>query len=375
MEKVRLTEPLFLLHIVGMSPHDSGKFAQIRKIISILVYISTVSLSMIELFFNYKNLETLIRATESFFTQYGLGWKIAIFVIYKTELVQIIQLCDDLWSLDEFKIRHNFQFQHKFLRNFFLFYTGNLVILCTQFAVTAYFDNQFKSVIVYYGEQESFSENYDNFVFVLQVIYLYIGSLVVAGFDCFFFYLLGHAVSELKMLTISFSCKEIGKKWSYEERFKYSVKHHIYILELLEKINNVYSVMLLNQHLCSLFGICFGIFLMTKDGIPPDVDHFSKWSTYIFTFVLQVWMYCFAGDQIIHWSLKIPDEIFYNNHYWNTKYSFKDGLNKIIAIQRGQKAAGVSLGGFEMLHIGSFNIVIKNAVNFFMFMDKMYKRE
>ncbi|EFA09138.2 odorant receptor 111 [Tribolium castaneum] len=356
-----------------MSPHDSGTFARIRKIFSILVYTSTVVLSMAELFFNYKDLETVIRATESFFTQYGLAWKIAVFVVYKTELAQIIRLCDNLWPLDEFGTGHNFQFLHKFLRRFFLLYTGNLALLCTQFAVTAFFDDQFKSVMVYYGEKESRSQIYDNFVFTLQVIYLYVGCFVVAGFDCFFFYLLGHAVTELKMLTISFSCKEIGRNWGYEERFKCSVKHHIHVLELLDKINKVYSVMLLNQHLCSLFGICFGIFLMTKDGIPPNVDHFSKWSTYIFTFILQVWTYCFAGDQIMHWSLKIPDEIFYDN-YWN-KYSLKNGLNKIIAIQRGQKAAGVSLGGFAMLDIESFNVVIKNAVNFFMFMDKMYKRE
>nr|CAM84004.1 olfactory receptor 6 [Tribolium castaneum] len=236
-----------------MSPHDSGTFARIRKIFSILVYTSTVVLSMAELFFNYKDLETVIRATESFFTQYGLAWKIAVFVVYKTELAQIIRLCDNLWPLDEFGTGHNFQFLHKFLRRFFLLYTGNLALLCTQFAVTAFFDDQFKSVMVYYGEKESRSQIYDNFVFTLQVIYLYVGCFVVAGFDCFFFYLLGHAVTELKMLTISFSCKEIGRNWGYEERFKCSVKHHIHVLELLDKINKVYSVMLLNQHLCSLF--------------------------------------------------------------------------------------------------------------------------
>lgn len=35
----------------------------------------------------------------------------------------------------------------------------------------------------------------------------------------------------------------------------------------VNKMNDAYSIMLLHQHVCCLFGICFGIFLMTKDGL------------------------------------------------------------------------------------------------------------
>jgi hypothetical protein len=106
--------------------------------------------------------------------------------------------------------------------------------------------------------------------------------------------------------------------------------------------------------------------------IPPDFEHFSKYATYIFAFILQVWTYSFAGDQVIYWvhlkffhfflkgftyhlqSSKIPDEIFYN---WNGDNLTIDGSNRIIAIKRGQKAARVSLGGFGNLDIESFKFV------------------
>lgn len=83
---------------------------------------------------------------------------------------------------------------------------------------------------MFYNEETS-GEFYGGLVFGLHTVYMFVACCVVGGFDCLFFYLLGHAVSELKMLTFAFSDKEIGKKWSCEERFKYSVKHHIQVFE------------------------------------------------------------------------------------------------------------------------------------------------
>lgn len=83
MEKVRLSEPLFLLHIVGMRLQNSDKFSLIRKLLTIVVYILTVGLLFAELFFNYQGIESLARASESLFAQYALAWKITIFVIQK----------------------------------------------------------------------------------------------------------------------------------------------------------------------------------------------------------------------------------------------------------------------------------------------------
>ncbi|CAH1376354.1 unnamed protein product [Tenebrio molitor] len=374
MEKAKLSEPLLLIHIAGMSPLVTNKFALIRSVSSIIIYTLTLLLLLMELFFNYKGIETLARASESLFAQYALAWKIAVFVVYKDKLARVVRKCGNLWSLEEFGERwgSHFASQHKFLKKFFRVYNVNLFVLCTQFALIPLFDEELNSVMMYYAEDEVASPAYGNFVYGLHFVYMFVAACIVGGFDCLFFYLIGHIVSEFKMLRVSFSDKDIGKSWTYRERFRRSIKHHIHILELVKDINEIYSTMLLNQHMCSLFGICFGIFLMTKDGIPPDFEHFSKYATYIFAFILQVWTYSFAGDQVIYWSSKIPDEIFYN---WNGDNLTIDGSNRIIAIKRGQKAARVSLGGFGNLDIESFKFVIKNAVNFFMFMDTMYKEK
>lgn len=72
MEKVRLSEPLFLLHLGGFHPSKRGVFVISRCILALIVYIITVSILLAELFFNFQGIETLSRASESLFAQYAV---------------------------------------------------------------------------------------------------------------------------------------------------------------------------------------------------------------------------------------------------------------------------------------------------------------
>lgn len=233
MEKAKLSEPLLLIHIAGMSPLVTNKFALIRSVSSIIIYTLTLLLLLMELFFNYKGIETLARASESLFAQYALAWKIAVFVVYKDKLAKVVRRCGNLWSLEEFGELwgSHFASQHKFLKKFFRVYNVNLFVLCTQFALIPLFDEELNSVMMYYAEDEVASPAYGNFVYGLHFVYMFVAACIVGGFDCLFFYLIGHIVSEFKMLRVSFSDKDIGKSWTYRERFRRSIKHHIHILE------------------------------------------------------------------------------------------------------------------------------------------------
>lgn len=171
-----------------------------------------------------------------------LGWKIAIFLIYRKEMAEILEDSNNFWPLNEFGDAYTSKFysQHKFLSRFFRVYVVNLSILCTQFVLIPFISSteDQQTVMMYYKEKEA-SFFYAQFVYVVHTIYMFFGCVLVAGFDCLFFYLIGHIVSELKMIAVAFSGDDISKEWTYEERFKIAVQHHIFILRYFDFSQNV----------------------------------------------------------------------------------------------------------------------------------------
>lgn len=93
---------------------------------------------------------------------------------------------------------------------------------------------------------------------------------------------------------------------------------------------------------------------------------------YIISFLLQTFTFCFAGNLLVSWSLEIPDEIFY--HDWSKNDAYNNKLAKIISMERGQRPATLTLGGFAKLDLDSFRVVLKNALSFFTFMNAMMNK-
>lgn len=80
-------------------------------------------------------------------------------------------------------------------------------------------------------------------------------------------------------------------------------------------MNNAFSVFMLFQHVCSVIGFCIAGILMTVDGyvwikemnlfsmllcrFPPAFEHVTKSGCYMMVYLVQLGMYCYAGNLII----------------------------------------------------------------------------
>ncbi|RZC32131.1 7tm 6 domain containing protein [Asbolus verrucosus] len=354
MDKVEFSQPLFFLNLVGLNLLKNDEFSKARRVILVLILFLVFVLAYSELLTNFNNFDTIVHASEVIFPQYQIIWKTVILIIYKKGLAQRIEETTHFWPLNQFgkNVAKSAISVHTLLRKIFMGYAILIYSSASLFIFPAIGSD--RPIILTYGENRGFSAETKIFYFIFHTIATFITLTLVTGFDGLFFYFVGHILSELKMLKIAFSDLKIETAWSCSRRLSLSIQHHIYILKYIKDVNNVYSTYLLNQHFSSLFGLCFGLILMTKDGLPPDFNHLFRYLPYIIAFLLQLWMFCYAGTLIITSSLEIPNEIFY--HDWNQAAAYENKLSKIIAIKRGQSAAKLTLGGFGNLDLESFNL-------------------
>lgn len=70
MAKVKITEPLNFLNVLGLNPLNSTNFTQFRKFLSLGIFLTVIILAWLELLLNFEGLETYSRASEAMIVQY-----------------------------------------------------------------------------------------------------------------------------------------------------------------------------------------------------------------------------------------------------------------------------------------------------------------
>ncbi|KAJ3645468.1 hypothetical protein Zmor_023119 [Zophobas morio] len=357
MSKVDFSDPLFFLNVIGMHPFKNDRVSKLRRAFSLTVYAITIFSGVMELGFNSEGLETYARASESMVPQTQLVVKMVVLIVHRRQIGQLLKDSGRFWALDVFgsQYKDSFSRVHHFLKRFFLLYKTMIIFTCLQFLAVKIVFKIKKPVCISYGESEGLEAPYEQMYLILHISITLVSINVINGFDGLFFYFIGHILSELQMVKVAFGNYNIGTPWNERTRFRMTAKHHSRVLEFVQHFNSVFSVVLLVQHMSCLFGICFGLFLMSKDGLPPDVDRASKYIPYIVSFILQTFTFCFGGHILTDWSLEIPQEIFYND--WAKDYDYENRLGRVISIKRGQKAAKLTLGDFGALDLESFKLV------------------
>nr|XP_015838469.1 PREDICTED: uncharacterized protein LOC107398561 [Tribolium castaneum] len=367
MDKVKLAQPLAHLNIIGLDPLKNDRFSKIRTVITVAVFALCNVFSFSELFLHYNNPHVIVRSSEVVFPFFQNDWKIAIMLVYKKNLAQLIQNTSRFWQIDAFgkNYQYSMGIKHKYVRIFYLVYRLMLMFSCSQYILLTIGSD--RPMILSFGETGGLGSGALLFYLIFHIVYLLIIFNVINGFDGLFFFLVAHVLSELQMVKVAFSSSKVITFWNHKRRFKSAIQHHRFVLDYINRLNSIYSILLLNQHISCLFGICFGLYLFISDGFPPDYEHISKYVPYVIYYITQVWVFCFAGQLIIDWSVNISDEIFY--HDWTLNRTYENKTDKLIIIQRAQHAARLSLAGYGNLDLQSFNLVLKNGLSFFTFVN------
>ncbi|XP_046739710.1 odorant receptor 9a-like [Diprion similis] len=144
------------------------------------------------------------------------------------------------------------------------------------------------------------------------------------------------------------------------------VKHHHAILEVLDKLEEIYNLLILIQFLSHLVQLCFQMFLVTEIS-PLSFDGLSMLA-FVVAMVIEVYVYCQCGNEIEIESSKISQSA-YNAQWTSSSEPVKRML--LIVMLRAQRPVEFTVGKFVKLSLRTLVSVVRGSFSYFMVLRKM----
>ncbi|KAJ3663569.1 hypothetical protein Zmor_007818 [Zophobas morio] len=144
-----------------------------------------------------------------------------------------------------------------------------------------------------------------------------------------------------------------------EEDLDKCVKHHKAILELSKKGNKFYNWILLLQFFTSAVSLGFSMFLLTQ--VTPFTSEFFSFIVYGSAVVVEIFLYCWFGNEVEIKSSKIPYSVFQSD-WTNSPQVHKNIVFFTIRTQRSIKLSALNL---FFLSLETFKAILRTAWSYF----------
>ncbi|KYN07124.1 Putative odorant receptor 13a [Cyphomyrmex costatus] len=137
-------------------------------------------------------------------------------------------------------------------------------------------------------------------------------------------------------------------------RLSKHVSFHLCIIRLAEMINDVFSQVIFIQFFISILVLCSSIYYLSSHITVTDVFNFT---IYIFCLFMQIFVYCWAGNEVTLKSVALGEEIYHMDWILMTKSEQQDLL---MIMKRSTKPIKFSSSFLVTLSLESYsNVSIK----------------
>ncbi|XP_076377266.1 odorant receptor Or1-like [Megalopta genalis] len=178
-------------------------------------------------------------------------------------------------------------------------------------------------------------------VFFLQAVSVIIASLMNVTYDALFSGLMFCIHSQLEILGLRLqNVMENGEESATE-----CARHHNFLYEFAAKVNEDFQAVLCFQFMASIATICFTLYRITQTDLG---ERLASTLVYAFCMLIQIFYYCWYGNEVKRKSLEVPDWIFASN--WA---SLSDNTKKTLLMIMIRATYPIE---FTTAHILSVNI-------------------
>ncbi|RZC32800.1 7tm 6 domain containing protein, partial [Asbolus verrucosus] len=144
------------------------------------------------------------------------------------------------------------------------------------------------------------------------------------------------------------------------KKLKKCIHHHREILKFADYANRFYNTLLLVEFFVD--GVTIGITMFQLTVVAPLSSEFYLYFFYVNGISVQIFMYCWFGNEIANKSSKIPYSVFECN--W-TNLTQEEKKNLIIFVLRVQKPLQISAAGVFYLSLETFVKIMRTAWSYF----------
>ncbi|XP_024885094.1 odorant receptor 13a-like [Temnothorax curvispinosus] len=198
-------------------------------------------------------------------------------------------------------------------------------------------------------------------VLATQSVFVMVGSVGAGLFNALFLTLTLHVGSQINILLRWL--REIGSKNiekthdSFVTVITKIIRKHQSIINLSEKIENLYSYIVLLQFTSNTMIICsLGFLIVTAIGTPDATEKIVKSLLFYFNTNLEAFIFCFAGEYLSNKSKSIGNAA-YNSGWYDMKA--KNSRILLFTILRSQRQLQLTAGKMAVLSLEYFTNIMK----------------
>ncbi|XP_077261526.1 odorant receptor 4-like isoform X2 [Temnothorax americanus] len=198
-------------------------------------------------------------------------------------------------------------------------------------------------------------------VLATQSVFAMVGALGACLFNALFLTLTLHVGSQINILLRWL--REVGSKDiektddSFATVITKIIRKHQSIINLSEKIENLYSYIALLQFTANTVTICsLGFLIVTAIGTPDAIEKIVKSLLFYFNTNLEAFIFCFAGEYLSNKSKAIGNAA-YNSAWYDMKA--KDSRVLLFTILRSQRQLQLTAGKMAVLSLEYFTSIMK----------------
>ncbi|KYB25705.1 hypothetical protein TcasGA2_TC034194 [Tribolium castaneum] len=276
---------------------------------------------------------------------------------YKNELIDLMEKSKSFWKLDKFGDLYKQELSklHRLVTIIVYIYIALLTATCVQLAVLTLIFRRGKPIFLCYGGLYGLESPHYEIYSILDAIGIGVISIAVSGYDAMFFFFALDIYTEFKMIKSAFKRHSDQTVSSYNKQFIEAVKHHDFLLQYINQVNDIFSPMFLFQFFSGLLGICFSLFMISRSGL-QDINTLSIYSAGLLGFTAQSYTFCLVGEVISELSEDISNEIFYTDWLDDEVYRNKTAI--LIVMNRAQESPKLTIGKFADMNLRTFIMAI-----------------
>ncbi|XP_011645681.1 odorant receptor 22c-like [Pogonomyrmex barbatus] len=192
-------------------------------------------------------------------------------------------------------------------------------------------------------------------VLLLQVAQIFVNATSHCGNDGFFFGLAMHLCGQFEVLQMDFARIEVEER-ACKRKIRMLINRHSHLISLADSFEYAFNMAIFAQLLMSVLLLCVeGMQLIISLKLNDNIAAI-KHVVLILTMLVQLYLYCYAGDQLEYITGKIGYSV-YNSPWYNFDVKIMKDMPMIMF--RGRIPHQITAGKFLRMNLFSFKEILK----------------
>ncbi|KAF3054270.1 Odorant receptor 048 [Nylanderia fulva] len=215
-------------------------------------------------------------------------------------------------------------------------------------------------ILAAYCVFETYTSYAYGFIEVLQMLQVLVNCISQCGNDGFFFQLTMHVCGQFEVLRMNFT-DIISKQSLSHNKLGILLKRHHRLIDLAHHLQEAYSLVILSQLLMSVLLLCIEGFQLILTLSIHNTFAAMKHILFIMVLLVQLFIYCFAGQTLESQSQELAYAI-YETPWYNVDINVMKDLP--LMILRAANPHRLTAGKLLAINFESFKEILKASASY-----------